>query len=348
MESSHLVVFSTSGKFITKFNVLRFICLSETLFWTGAKGRIPITLIGCFPTTQPSNVEALVNIIQSTSEQDLCSVKTSKRNVVIPKGKCLKIPCRVNHSPVDQLTTVLFEPEETSPWPSGLTFNETLLSVKPGKSNRIHVEAINTTNHDIVLPNRTLIGRLQLVQSVISVEMTLRENESKADQQSSNLTGNTASDQEASDRTTNILPSHLKDINMDALTKGQRDMATTLLISEQDSFAESDSDVGSIPDLQLNIKVRDEIPVQKNYVAVPKPLYPEGNSYIEDLLNQNFIRKSTSPYSSPVVCVRKKDKSLRLCVGYRALNQKTIPDRHPIPRIKEALDSLGGNTWFQC
>ena len=44
MESSHLVIFSTSGKFITKFNVLRCISLSETLFWTGARPRIPITL----------------------------------------------------------------------------------------------------------------------------------------------------------------------------------------------------------------------------------------------------------------------------------------------------------------
>ena len=44
MESSHLVIFSTSGIFITKFNVLRCISLSETLFWTGARGRIPITL----------------------------------------------------------------------------------------------------------------------------------------------------------------------------------------------------------------------------------------------------------------------------------------------------------------
>ena len=44
MESSNLVIFSTSGKFITKFNVLRCITLSETLFWTGARGRIPITL----------------------------------------------------------------------------------------------------------------------------------------------------------------------------------------------------------------------------------------------------------------------------------------------------------------
>ena len=43
MESSDLVIFSTSGKFIF-FNVLRYISLSETLFWTGARARIPITL----------------------------------------------------------------------------------------------------------------------------------------------------------------------------------------------------------------------------------------------------------------------------------------------------------------
>ena len=67
---------------------------------------------------------------------------------------------------------------------------------------------------------------------------------------------------------------------------------------------------------------------------------------MEDLLNRNFIKKSKSPYSSPVVCVRKKDQTLRLCVDYRALNQKATPDQHPIPRIQETLDNLGGNTYF--
>ena len=51
MESSHLIIFSTSGKFITKFNVLCCISLSETLFWTGARGRIPITLKAIFHLT---------------------------------------------------------------------------------------------------------------------------------------------------------------------------------------------------------------------------------------------------------------------------------------------------------
>ena len=75
-----------------------------------------------------------------------------------------------------------------------------------------------------------------------------------------------------------------------------------------------------------------------------RPLYPEVKHYLEDLLNKNFIRRSKSPYS--VVCVRKKDGTMRLCVDYRALNKKTIQDRRPIPRIQETLDNLGGNSWF--
>ena len=51
---------------------------------------------------------------------------------------------------------------------------------------------------------------------------------------------------------------------------------------------------------------------------------------------------------TPVVCVRKKDQSLRLCVDYRELNRKSGVDRHPIPRIQETLDNLGGNSWFSA
>ena len=48
-----------------------------------------------------------------------------------------------------------------------------------------------------------------------------------------------------------------------------------------------------------------------------------------------------------MVCVRKKDEGMRLCVDYRELNKKTVPERHPcIPRIKEALGRLGGNPWL--
>ena len=67
---------------------------------------------------------------------------------------------------------------------------------------------------------------------------------------------------------------------------------------------------------------------------------------IEDLLNRGWIKKSTSPYSSPVVSVWKKCGQLRLCVDYREMNRHTIPDRHPIPRAQETLENLADKKWF--
>ena len=142
------------------------------------------------------------------------------------------------------------------------------------------------------------------------------------------------------------IPDHIKNIDLKGLTPEQRSVALRMLAQEANAFSQNDDDIGCIPDLKVTIKLSDETPVQKNYTAVPRPLYPEVKSYVEDLLNKNFIRKSTSPYSSPVVCVRKKDQTFRLCIDYRELNKKSIPDRHPIPRIQETLDSLGGNSWF--
>ena len=69
-------------------------------------------------------------------------------------------------------------------------------------------------------------------------------------------------------------------------------------------------------------------------------------AYLEENLARGFIRKSTSPAGAPVLFVKKKDGSLRLCVDYRGLNAVTIKDRTPLPLIKETLDSIKGAQVF--
>ena len=61
---------------------------------------------------------------------------------------------------------------------------------------------------------------------------------------------------------------------------------------------------------------------------------------MEELLSKGFIRPSISPWGAPVLFVKKKDRSLRLCIDYRQLNIVTIRNQYPLPRIDELFDQL--------
>ena len=63
---------------------------------------------------------------------------------------------------------------------------------------------------------------------------------------------------------------------------------------------------------------------------------------LQELLDKGFIRPSTSPWGAPVLFVKKKDKTLRLCIDYRQLNRVTIKNRYPLPRIDDLFDQLRG------
>lgn len=301
--------------------------------------------------------EALMKLIKSNDpDSSVCAVRVGRQRVIIPAGQTIGVRCCVHTGPLLGNQEVLFIPDENPRWPDGLAIAETLLCLQKGSLSRIIIPVTNDTCHDLRLNQRSLLGHIQLVKAVYPaaakpVEPVLNQPSTCEKQLTNcNSVSETVHQQENKDS-----PTQKKDngdtlwdppVSVAHLSTEQQLVVRKMLREECGAFSKDDKDIGCIPSLQLQIRLKDDTPVRKTYMSVPKPLHKEVKEYLEDLLNRGWITKSKSPYSSPVVCVRKKDGSLRLCCDYRELNQKSIPDRHPIPRIQDMLDSLTGSSWF--
>ena len=66
----------------------------------------------------------------------------------------------------------------------------------------------------------------------------------------------------------------------------------------------------------------------------------EVKKQLQQLLEQGVIRQSTSPCGSPIIIVSKKDGTWRMCIDYRALNNITLKNQYPLPRINDPLDQM--------
>jgi len=108
-----------------------------------------------------------------------------------------------------------------------------------------------------------------------------------------------------------------------------------------------------IPDVPLEREVEfsiDLVPGTKPVSMAPYRMSAselgELKKQLEDLLDKKFVRPSVSPWGAPVLLVKKKDGSMRLCIDYRQLNKLTIKNRYPLPRIDDLMDQLVGARVF--
>jgi hypothetical protein len=83
-------------------------------------------------------------------------------------------------------------------------------------------------------------------------------------------------------------------------------------------------------------------PISKRAYRVSRPELVELKKQIDELSEKGYIRPSTSPWAAPVLFVEKKDGTRRMCIDYWALNEVTIKNKYPLPRIEYLFDQLRG------
>eukprot|EP00253_Pinus_taeda_P012064 PITA_12064 len=87
-------------------------------------------------------------------------------------------------------------------------------------------------------------------------------------------------------------------------------------------------------------------PVSRAPYRMSVPELTELKMQLQELLEKNYIRPSVSPWGAPVLFVKKKDDTLRMCIDYRQLNKLTIKNKYPLPRIDKLFDQVKGATMF--
>nr|CAX83699.1 Gag-Pol polyprotein [Schistosoma japonicum] len=127
----------------------------------------------------------------------------------------------------------------------------------------------------------------------------------------------------------------------------EKDRRATITVPQEFGSVFEESISGNRTNIvQHSIFTGDHMPLRQPPRRVPVHYRPQLDEMIKDMLDKKIKVPSSSPWASPIVLVKKKDSSLRLCVDYRRLNATTKRDSFQLPRIDATLDALKSACWF--
>jgi hypothetical protein len=121
----------------------------------------------------------------------------------------------------------------------------------------------------------------------------------------------------------------------------------TILREYRDVFPEEIPGLPPRRDIDFSIELAPgAVPVSRTPYRMSMPELVELKLQLKEMMDKGYIRPSVSPWGAPVLFVKKKDGTLRLCIDYRQLNKVTIKNKYPLPRIDDLFDQLGGASVF--
>lgn len=136
------------------------------------------------------------------------------------------------------------------------------------------------------------------------------------------------------------------DFGNSPIPEGAKQQLCDKLMERRDVFSCHEWDVGCSKNTKHEIRLTDPTPFRERSRRLPPADLQDVRNHLMELQICGIISESRSPNASPIVVVRKKSGKVRMCVDYRTLNRRTIPDQYTVPRVEDALHSLAGSKWF--
>ncbi|KAG5276960.1 hypothetical protein AALO_G00111880 [Alosa alosa] len=240
---------------------------------------------------------------------------------VVSAGSTIVLDGQAHVSGAHGKTLVVVEAAFETSLPGGLLVVSSLSTLPVKHSCSMSILLKNETQHDITIPPRTVLAEIHAVQQVLGKEPS-----------------------------TNLTALEMKMMEFDfgdsPLPPEWKERITRLLNSMPEVFSQHDMDFGHTDKVKHRIKLSDDTPFKHR----ARPIHPQDvdavKKHLQELLEFGIIRESESPFASPIVVVRKKNGSVRLCIDFRKLNSQTIKDAYALPNLEEVFSLLTGSKWF--
>ena len=254
------------------------------------------------------------------------------RDITVPARKAVMIGVAIQGSELQDGPLLLEDSDNLDS--VGLEIQRSLFMLN--EKGEATVTVLNTSGFSERIPKGAIVGTAVEVSPVCHLDNGYGDENIPSIAEVRQVNGKEDMDVKITERKTTLLDI-LGELD---LPPEERKLMLTLLCEYHCVFALEDGERGETDLLQFEIETGSAPPNRQHPRRMPFSVREEVAMQLKKMQEMEVIQPSKSPWSSPVVLVRKKDGSHRFCIDYRKLNSVTKADSYPLPRIDDLLDQL--------
>ncbi len=259
-----------------------------------------------------------------------CSIHAEFSFVIPPQSEVV-IPAKLDACPETSNVSGIVTPRSTLPEKYSIFGAAELVRISEDGS--IPVRIINPSFQPVKIYRRTRLGDFEEVDSSIATfELGSLEHAERSPL--------------PCDKSVHCDYFDLPDLSDSVLSDSEKVKFRDLFSKYRDVFALSNDQLGRTSLVQHTIDTGDALPIKQRPHRTTPESKQEIDRQVSDMLDRGIIQESVSPWSSPVILVKKKNGEMRFCVDFRRINKVTKKNSFPMPLVADTLDALSGTQYF--